>query len=62
MIGKINDLKMNEEQDHKGQLHDEEEDYSDQTEQKQKDSNTRTIRDAFLQLLSKDARQPRGKI
>ena len=62
MIGKISDLKMNKKQDHKGQLGDEKEGYSDQTERKQKDSNTRTIRDALLQLLSKDAKQPRGKI
>ncbi|KAK3743674.1 hypothetical protein RRG08_030796 [Elysia crispata] len=53
---------MNKKQDHKGQLGDEKEGYSDQTERKQKDSNTRTIRDALLQLLSKDAKQPRGKI
>ena len=52
MIGKISDLKMNKKQDHKSQLDDEKEGYSDQTERKQKDSNIRTIRDAFLQLLS----------
>ncbi|KAK3698378.1 hypothetical protein RRG08_022938 [Elysia crispata] len=53
---------MNKKQDHKSQLDDEKEGYSDQTERKQKDSNTRTIRDAFLQLLSKDAKEPRGRI
>ncbi|KAK3804037.1 hypothetical protein RRG08_049527 [Elysia crispata] len=36
MIGKISDLKMNKKHDHKGQLDDEKEDYSDQTERKQK--------------------------
>ena len=62
MIGKISDLKMNKKQDHKSQLDDEKQGYSDQTEWKQKDLNTRTIRDALLQLLSKDAKEPRGKI
>ena len=62
MIGKISDLKMNKKQDHKGQLDDKKQGYSDQTERKQKDSNTRTNRDAFLQLLSNDAKQLKGKI
>ena len=49
-------------QDHKGQLDNKKWDHSDQIVKNQEDWNARIIRDGFLQFVSKDTREPRGKI
>ena len=62
MIGKISDLKMNKKHDHKGQLDDEKEDYSDQTERKQKTRTHELSEMPSYSFSQKTKKKPRGKI